>query len=99
MTGWFLLFIACMVLGAELFVALEKGAYGILALGEIWYRIDGDGLNLVQASIQRHLHPLLWEPVITSVLVLPGWLLPGAGGGLLIYSANRPRRRKIFTAR
>ncbi len=90
--GWVLLFIALMILGAEVLRALENGSYTFLALGQIWYRTDSDSLNLIQAVVERYIHPFLWYPIITSVLFLPGWLLPGALGGLLVYLTRRHKR-------
>ena len=95
--GSVLLFVALMILGAEFLRALENGSYTVLALGEIWYQTDSDSLNLLQAVVERYIHPFLWYPIITTMLFLPGWLLPGALGGLLIYSARR--RKRIFARR
>lgn len=97
-TGWFLLFLALMALGAEILVALETGSYGFLALGEIWFRIDAGSLGLVQAVVQRYIHPLLWDPVITSLLFPPGWLVLGFLGGILVFFGRRAKRRKAFAS-
>jgi len=97
--GWVLLFLAAMALGAEGLRALEAGHYRTLALGEIWYGLDRDSLNLAQAAIQRHLLPVLWDPIITSILRLPVWLLPGLAGVGLLYRCRVRRRKKIFAAR
>ena len=97
--GWVLVFLAVMALGAEGLRALEVGYYQALALGEIWYRFDRDSLNLAQAAIQRHLLPVLWDPMITSILRLPGWLVPGLAGAGLLYRCRIRRRKKIFAAR
>ena len=74
--------------------ALDAGAWRVLALGEIWYEIDAASLNFAQAVVQRYLWPFLWEPVITSVLLLPGWAAFGAPGLVLAWAFRRRRRRR-----
>ena len=92
--GWFLLLLAAAAAGYEAVAALDSGAWRVRALGEIWYAIDAGSLNLAQAVVQRHLWPFLWEPVITSVLLLPGWAAFGAPGLVLAWVCRRRRRRR-----
>ncbi len=42
-------------------------------LGNAWYAISPDTLNLAQAVIQRNVHPYLWDPIIQWVLLQPTW--------------------------
>ncbi|MDA8048669.1 MAG: hypothetical protein M0002_01430 [Rhodospirillales bacterium] len=51
-----------------------------LPLGSLLYSIDSGLLNLLQAGIQRHLAPWIWDSVLVPVLIRPAWLLPAAGG-------------------
>ena len=51
-----------------------------MPLGTFLYGVDAGFLNLLQAAIQRHLTPWLWDRVLVPVLVRPAWLLPAAGG-------------------
>ena len=46
-------------------------------LGELLYEIDPEGLNLAQAVIQRYVFAFLWDPVITSLLLTPVWIVFG----------------------
>ena len=94
MAGWLLLLLAVAVLGYEAVAALDSGTWRVHALGEIWFAIDVGSLNLAQAVIQRYLWPFLWEPVITSVLLLPGWAVFGAPGLVLAWTGRTRRRRR-----
>jgi hypothetical protein len=38
----------------------------------------------MQAVVQRFLHPLLWDPVIATILQWPAWSLLGAPAAVLI---------------
>jgi hypothetical protein len=46
---------------------------------------------LIQAFVQRHLHPFLWDPIITAALQWPAWSLLGAPAAILV--AIAPSRR------
>lgn len=73
------------------------------AAGQLWYDLDKASLNLVQAVVQRYVHPAVWDSVFVPWLLLPGWralavLVIGFGliGGLLLLAASRRRRRSSF---
>ena len=79
-----------LLLGAELMKALERGAYKTLAMGEVWYQVNGSSLNALQAGVQRYLDPALWDTAFAPVLFLPAWLVFGAPGLVLAFLC-RPR--------
>ncbi len=92
--GWLLVALALLDFGYELWLAVQSGAYRLIPAGELWYRLDAGSLNLVQAVVQRHLHPLLWQPVLTSLLQWPAWSLLGGPGVALVlaFSGRREAR-------
>ena len=45
----------------------------ITPLGAAWFSISPDTLNLMQAIIQRNLHPYLWDPIAQWILLQPAW--------------------------
>lgn len=50
------------------------------------------------AAVQRSMHPLLWDPVVKSLLRLPAWVLLAAIGLLLAWiGRRRPQRINVFT--
>ncbi len=53
-------------------------------------------LDGIGAGLSNGLHPILWDPVLTSVLSLPGWLSLFVLGQLLSYSARERRQIDIF---
>ena len=81
--GWLVCSVALMALGAESLASLEAGAYRGLAIGEIWYLIDPGSLNLVQAIVQRHLIPSLWDGFVV-VLQQPAWLVFSVAGPVIV---------------
>lgn len=44
-------------------------------LGKDWFELSVSSLNLTQAIVQRYLHPMIWDPVIQTILQMPSWLV------------------------
>jgi hypothetical protein len=57
------------VLVWDLRVWIKTGHWAPIALGQLWYQLDRSSLNLVQAVIQRYIHPFLWDPIIVTILL------------------------------
>lgn len=90
--GWILIALALAALGYEAWLALQTGAYRMVAAGELWFRLDVGSLNLSQAIVQRYVHPALWEPGIVTLLRWPAWSLLGAAGVVLVLAFSKRRR-------
>jgi hypothetical protein len=58
----------------DVYRSLAQGRVVLTPLGEIWFAVSPETLNIVQAGIQRGLHPALWDPVMQTLLQLPAWL-------------------------
>ncbi len=94
--GWLITLVAVLILGAELVGFVRTGAYKIISGGELWYDIQRSSLNILQAVIQRYLHPTIWDPVLTAVLRAPAWLPLGivGMGTSWLFRKRRPRRKR-----
>jgi hypothetical protein len=57
------------VLVRDLLVWIDTGHWTPIALGQLWYQLNRSSLNLIQAVIQRYIHPFLWDPIILSILL------------------------------
>jgi len=89
--GWALAAVALVILAYDLNAYSETGAYRAIPFGELWFNVHVTSLNLIQAFVQRHLHPFLWDPIITAALQWPAWSLLGAPAAILV--AIAPSRR------
>lgn len=89
--GWALAAIALITLAYELSAYAETGRYRVIPLGELWFNVHVASLNLIQAVVQRYLHPFLWDPIITTALQWPAWSLLGAPAALLVAVASNRR--------
>ncbi len=87
--GWVFLVLALLAFGGALQPWIQGEAFASLALGELWFRLDTGSLNALQASVQRYLHPTIWEYGATPVLLQPAWLVFGVIGGLLAWFLRR----------
>jgi ABC-type Fe3+ transport system permease subunit len=72
--GWVLFLAGLVVLARDVIGWVDTHVFAPIVLGQLWFDLAAGSLNLVQAIVQRYIHPALWDPVITSVLFL--WASP-----------------------
>lgn len=65
-------------------------------LGQHWRELHVASLNNLQVALERYLLPVLWDPVMLNVLLLPAWVVLGAIGLLLCLVGRRRERRDPF---
>ena len=82
--GWILLSLGAVVLCLDLFNSTQKGTLGVTDLGALWNSLDTTSLQLAQVSIERYVHPDLWDPVVTSLLLTPAFAVLGVLGLVLL---------------
>ena len=83
-TGWVLATAALVAFANDLISFAQTGTYRMIPAGQVWFDTHVASLNMMQAVIQRFLHPLLWDPVIATILQWPAWSLLGAPAAALI---------------
>ncbi|HKM71997.1 MAG TPA: hypothetical protein VKF83_12255 [Stellaceae bacterium] len=92
--GWILLLAGGAVLVRDGLVWIDTKHWAPIALGQLWYQLNRSSLNLVQAVVQRYIHPFLWDPIIVSILL--SWafaVLMILGVLLLVLFRKRDARR------
>ena len=62
------------------------------SLGEVWYSLSPATLNLLQAGIQRHVAPELWDMVVLPTLLWPAVLVALVPAAVLLVLGFWPRR-------
>lgn len=88
------LVLALVAAGRDGLLFLETGTYTPIALGEVWYALDRGSLNLVQAVIERYVHPFLWQGVLFPLLLWPAWAVLAGLAALIGLLFGRRSRRK-----
>ena len=66
----------------------SDGGIKFRRLGELWYEIDPEGLNLAQVVVERYLWGPLWDPGAITLLLIPVWAV-FSGLGLLFWQVAR----------
>lgn len=87
--GWLLLALALLAAGAEIVASLQAGAWEPMVLGQVWYDLDRGSINLMQAVVQRHLHPAIWDPGVIALLQWPAWLVALIPAFILLLLSRR----------
>lgn len=72
---------------------IADSAVVITPLGKEWYQFSPSGLNNAQALVQRHIHPLLWDPIIINILLLPSWMVFAVFAALLLWCGKVRQKR------
>ena len=52
--------------------SIANGTLIFTPLGEVAFRVFGERYLLLQPAIERRIHPLLWDPVVLNLTLLPG---------------------------
>ncbi len=91
--GWMFLILAFAAAAAESIPrSLPGGGGGVfISAYDLWYAAQPGSLVVAQIRVEK-LSPALWDPVIVGVLALPGWLLFGGPGALLVWFC-RPNKQ------
>src|SRR6185369_656324 len=88
--GWIIFLAGLAVLARDVFVWIDTKHWAPIALGQVWFDLNRSSLNLVQAVVQRYIHPFLWDPIIVSILLCWAFaVFMGLGLVLLALSGRR----------
>jgi hypothetical protein len=67
--------------------------------GAVWAWISLPSLNTFQAVVERYVSPVLWDPIILSILTAPFFLVLIVLSALLMFAGRRPRSQIGFASR
>lgn len=77
---------------------LAAQGYVATPLGDWLAQIAPAMLEAAQAAIQENVHPLLWDPGLTTLLAWPGWAVLGGIAILsLLLGRSRSRRQNVVS--
>ncbi len=98
--GWLFFLAGLAVLARDVFIWVDTKHWTPIALGQLWFNLDRSSLNLVQAVVQRYIHPFLWDPIIVTVLLWWAFaVLMVLGLLILALSGRRARARTTLSRR
>ncbi len=70
--------------------SIAGSALSITPLGQIAMSLFPAGFPLLRPAVEQHIHPLLWDPVLTTLFLLPAWFVIGLCGLLLLGVTRKP---------
>src|ERR1700740_3493373 len=98
--GWIFFLAGSAVLARAGFGWIGPKHWAPIPLGQLWFALDHSSLNLVQAVVQRYIHPFLWDPIIVTVLLWWAFaVLMVLGLVILALSGKRAQTRTPLSRR
>ena len=79
--------------------SVANNALSFTPIGELGYALFKERYLLLQPAIERHVHPLLWDPVVLNLTLAPASLVALGLGGLLIWVGQPPKEPIGYLAR
>jgi hypothetical protein len=91
--GWALLALAVGAVVYDCLTWWSDGAFRLLALGDVWSRLDLGSLAAVQAWLERTLSGVLWTSFLLPILKIPALPTFVVVGLLCLWLGRRLGRR------
>jgi len=83
-------FVALVIDGAH---SIANSTLQFTALGDMLATVLRERYLLIQPTIERQIHPLLWDPVVLNVMRAPAALVALALGFLMVWLGAKPQPR------
>jgi len=72
------------------------GAWVVTPMGEQWKALSPETLEGAKTAIQANAAPFLWDPVTTTILGAPTWVVFGILGVLLYWLGQKRKPVEVF---
>ncbi|MDA0239249.1 MAG: hypothetical protein O3A84_04375 [Proteobacteria bacterium] len=86
--GFVLLGMAFIAAAAEMAALALSGSVTYVSAYTTLTALLPNQFGAVEAFVVKHIHPLVWDPVIRTLFLLPGWLLLGLPGTILAWKCR-----------
>jgi hypothetical protein len=90
--GWILLALGVAILCHDLVKWLLSGSFDLIDAGSFWFAVHEQSLKLAEPAIARYVHPFLWHPIMSTILLGPAFIVIAIPGALLVFLARGRRR-------
>jgi len=97
--GWVFFLAGLSVLVRDVLLWIDTKRWAPIALGQLWFDLDRSSLNLVQAVVQRYIHPFLWDPIIVTILLCWAFAVLMVPGLLILAIFGRRGRTRAVSRR
>lgn len=72
------------------------GAWVVTPMSEQWQSLSPETLRDAKAAIETNVGPFLWDPVMTTILHAPTWVVFGILGVLLYWLGQKRKPVEVF---
>jgi hypothetical protein len=72
------------------------GAWVVTPMGEQWQTLNAESLAAAKAWIETNAGSFFWDPVMTSILHAPTWVVFGILGVLLYWLGQKRKPVEVF---
>lgn len=93
--SYVLIILAVIILGFDVWGLSGNGGFQMIDVGRLWFELSPQTLQQAEPAIARYVHPFLWHPVITTILLWPAALV-FAIPGVVLWLLSRRRKSHIF---
>jgi hypothetical protein len=97
--GWIIFLAGVSVLVRDVLIWIDTKQWAPISLGQLWFDLSRSSLNLVQAVVQRYIHPFLWDPIIVTILLCWAFAVLMVFGLLILALSGRRARRRSGLSR
>jgi len=93
---WFLLAaVISLVIDATKSLAVNQRM--ITSLGQQWFEMHQSSMEAAQKAVETHIHPFVWDPVITALLFWPSWALLALVGIWMLWIGRKRTATRVFS--
>ena len=93
---WLLLLAMVAAVGDATKSLAGGGAWVVTPMGEQWQALSPETLRDAKAGIETNVGPFLWDPVMTTILHAPTWVVFGILGVLLYWLGQKRKPVEVF---
>jgi hypothetical protein len=68
-------------------------------LGEVAFRLFPKSFPLIEPAVTRHVHPLLWDPIVLNLTLAPASVVAFVLGAILLWLGRKPAEPIGYLAR
>ena len=72
------------------------GAWVFTPQGQQWQALSPETLRDAKAAIESSVSPMVWDPIMTTILDAPTWVVFGILGVLLYWLGQKRKQVEVF---